>query len=301
MACRSRPRPTSTVGRPALRVAHRPKALPTHYSSHGGNIARCDRPDSEKPSTALGEACVITNPRSTFLCSLRGDLDLVVLMALRKEPQRRYDSVAQFSDDIRRYLEGLPVLAHKETLSYLATKFVRRNKVGVAAAAAIVLALLIGIIATAWQAKRAIEHRRSPRTRSPCWNGTAREWSARRLRRSMISSSTSSPSSQVSWTSPNPQKKNVSYHRGGARRGQPPGRRELADQPEILAAVQFTLGNSYAAQGKLDLAAQHMQTSLEIRRRVLGPDHPDTAQSMVGLAEQYVYPGKIRGSRNVVA
>src|SRR5207237_6247781 len=87
--------------------------------------------------------------------SLRGDLDNIVLKALRKEPQRRYASVEQFSEDIRRHLEGLPVIACKDTLSYRTSKFVQRNKIGVAAAAIILITLIGGIIATAWEAHRA--------------------------------------------------------------------------------------------------------------------------------------------------
>src|SRR6266568_1726774 len=55
--------------------------------------------------------------------SLRGDLDNIVLKALRKEPQRRYASVEQFSEDIRRHLEGLPVIARKDTVAYRTSKF----------------------------------------------------------------------------------------------------------------------------------------------------------------------------------
>jgi eukaryotic-like serine/threonine-protein kinase len=86
---------------------------------------------------------------------LRGDLDNIVLMALRKEPERRYQSVEQFSEDIRRYLEALPVRARKDTLSYRSAKFVRRNTMATAAAALIFLTLIGGIIATTWQAHRA--------------------------------------------------------------------------------------------------------------------------------------------------
>ena len=83
---------------------------------------------------------------------LAGDLDNIVLMSMRKEPTRRYSSVGQFSEDVRRHLEGLPVVARKATLSYRGTKFIRRNKVAVAAAAVILLTLLIGITATGWEA-----------------------------------------------------------------------------------------------------------------------------------------------------
>jgi serine/threonine-protein kinase len=74
---------------------------------------------------------------------LRGDLDNIVMMALRKEPQRRYGSVEALSEDIRRYLEGLPVEAHKPTAWYRGSKFVRRHALGVAAAAAFVV-LVVG-------------------------------------------------------------------------------------------------------------------------------------------------------------
>src|SRR6202171_92880 len=82
---------------------------------------------------------------------LAGDLDNIVLMSMRKEPHRRYSSVGQFSEDIRRHLEGLPVVARKATLSYRAAKFVRRNTVAVAAAAVISLILIAGVAATGWE------------------------------------------------------------------------------------------------------------------------------------------------------
>jgi eukaryotic-like serine/threonine-protein kinase len=89
---------------------------------------------------------------------LSGDLDMIVMMALRKEPERRYNSVEQFSEDIRRHLEGLPVLAAKNTFGYQARKFIARHKVGFAAGVLVALALLGG----GWQAYRArIERHRA--------------------------------------------------------------------------------------------------------------------------------------------
>lgn len=61
---------------------------------------------------------------------LRGDLDNIILMALRKEPQRRYSSVERFAEDIRRHLENLPVIARKDTARYRAWKFIVRYKTG---------------------------------------------------------------------------------------------------------------------------------------------------------------------------
>jgi serine/threonine protein kinase/tetratricopeptide (TPR) repeat protein len=90
---------------------------------------------------------------------LAGDLDNILLKALRKEPGRRYVSVEQFAEDIRRHLEGLPVLARKDTIRYRTLKFVERNKAGVAAGALVALSLVGGMVATAWQAHIARQER----------------------------------------------------------------------------------------------------------------------------------------------
>ena len=68
---------------------------------------------------------------STTRRELRGDLENILLMALRKEPARRYASAEQFSEDLRRYLEGYPIVARQDTWSYRTSKFVRRNKAAV--------------------------------------------------------------------------------------------------------------------------------------------------------------------------
>ncbi len=96
---------------------------------------------------------------------LEGDLDNILLKALRKEPSRRYASVEQFAEDIQRHLDGRPVLARKDTIRYRTVKFVKRNKIGVAAAALIVLSLVGGILATARQAHIARMERRKAEQR----------------------------------------------------------------------------------------------------------------------------------------
>ncbi|MEP6923258.1 MAG: protein kinase [Pyrinomonadaceae bacterium] len=96
-----------------------------------------------------------TNPQKINLSSnsLRGDLDNIVLKALRKEPERRYSSAENLSEDIRRHLEGLPVTARPNTFSYRAEKFVKRNSLAVVAGALILLAILGGVATTLWQAR----------------------------------------------------------------------------------------------------------------------------------------------------
>jgi eukaryotic-like serine/threonine-protein kinase len=125
--------------------------------------------DPERPSTAITAATRIdplANDAETkrertvrnidvarLKKTLRGDLDNIVLMALRKDPARRYASAEQFSEDIRRYLAHEPVIAHADSLAYRANKFVRRNRWSVAFASIAVVGLIGGITATTYQAK----------------------------------------------------------------------------------------------------------------------------------------------------
>ena len=90
---------------------------------------------------------------------LAGDLDNILLMALRKEPERRYASVQEFSEDLRRHLEGLPVLARSDNLSYRTGKFIVRHKAGVAALLIVALTLVSATIVTGWQAHVARQER----------------------------------------------------------------------------------------------------------------------------------------------
>lgn len=130
--------------------------------------------EPERPSAALADsgmrnaelkknsiAEARTNPHSEIRNPklLRGDLDNIILMALRKDPVRRYLSVDQFSEDLRRHLEGLPVSARADTFRYRAGKFVQRNKVASLAATLVVLTLGAGLTATLYQARRAERQR----------------------------------------------------------------------------------------------------------------------------------------------
>lgn len=89
---------------------------------------------------------------SVSLSQLKGDLDNIILKTLRKEPNRRYQSVQDLSDDISNYLNGLPVKARPNTIFYRASKFYLRNKTASVIGLFLVLSLIAGIIATTWQA-----------------------------------------------------------------------------------------------------------------------------------------------------
>ena len=84
---------------------------------------------------------------------LRGDLDNIVLKAMQKDPSRRYSSVVGLSDDIRRHLEGLPIVARPDTPIYRTTKFVRRHWIGVSATVAVVVSLAIGAVVAVHEAR----------------------------------------------------------------------------------------------------------------------------------------------------
>jgi len=101
---------------------------------------------------------VPSNVSSTMSHELKGDLDDILLMALRIEPERRYGSVEQLANDLRNYLAGLPVMAHGNALRYRAGKFIRRHKVELAAAAMVLLSMVAGIVVSVHEARVAQRH-----------------------------------------------------------------------------------------------------------------------------------------------
>ena len=107
--------------------------------------------DPQPPSSVAG-----TRPAAS---ELRGDVDTIVLKALRKEPERRYLSALELAEDVRRHLEGKPVRARPDTWRYRTSKFVGRHRTAVAATALMVVALLGGLAATARQARIAERER----------------------------------------------------------------------------------------------------------------------------------------------
>jgi serine/threonine protein kinase len=156
-----------------LLTGHRP------YRSAGQSLLEMERlvceTDPEKPSAAIswieekasgdGDARTAITAESVssqrglhpaeLQRRLRGDLDTIVMTALRKEPERRYASVQEFSQDIERYLAGLPVRARKPTASYRAGKILRRHKESVAA---VVIVFALVALVVAWEANRRSRH-----------------------------------------------------------------------------------------------------------------------------------------------
>ena len=122
--------------------------------------------EPKKPSIAAGELTQSIGPSGNHKVPfpgskartrkrLQGDIDTIVLMALRKDPHRRYQSVEQFSEDIRRHLESLPVSAQDDSIGYRVAKFAHRHRTGMAAGLMIALMMIAGVIATSFEAHRA--------------------------------------------------------------------------------------------------------------------------------------------------
>ena len=127
----------------------KPHALDTYTPVEVERVVCREEP--RKPSYAAGTPA--------WRKRLSGDLDNIVLMAMRKEPERRYASVDHLSEDLRRHLAGLPVSAREDTVRYRAGKFLKRHRAGVAAAVFIALSLMGGAAAALWEAHRAQEAR----------------------------------------------------------------------------------------------------------------------------------------------
>ncbi|MEW6366294.1 MAG: serine/threonine-protein kinase [Acidobacteriota bacterium] len=209
---------------------------------------------------------------------LEGDLDNIVLMAMRKEPRRRYATVEQFSDDLRRHQVGLPVIAREDTFRYRAGKFVLRHKVGVAAAGLVLLSLVGGIVATAWQARIAASERDRTRVEAQ----KAEQINA--FVQDMLSSA-----------DPRYRGKDVTVAEvldEAAQRA----KTELRGQPEIQAAVRTTIGLTYMSLGLYEQAERQLRDALDARMTLFGRENGDTAMSMNNLGMLLESKGDVAGA-----
>ena len=196
---------------------------------------------------------------------LRGDLDNIVMMALRKEPRRRYASVEQLSEDITRHLKNRPVIARPDTRGYRVVKFVQRNKAWVAVAAVIFMILTGGIAATSWQAHVA----RTERAKAARVNAFLQE---------MVGYSGVSPGT------PNHKAHDATVAEmldDAAQRVET----ELAGQPEVKAEMLGTIGGTYMTQAKYELGRRYLGEAYDLDVKLYGPDARQTAAVMHLLAD----------------
>jgi serine/threonine-protein kinase len=245
-----------------LLTALRPHQIET-YSPLEIERAICDT-EATRPSEAVRQQA---DAPAKLVRQLAGDLDNIVMMALRKEPERRYRSVEQFSEDLRRYLSGLPITARPDTFVYRAGKFVRRNRVAVVAATLIVLSLLGGIIATTYSARQA----RAERDRANQAAATAQT-----VTRSFIS--------VFEFADPGNAKGNAITARELLDQGAEKVVRDLKDQPVVQAKLMHTIGGLFESIGVYDRAQELMEEALKVRRQTLGAEHIDVAESLHHLA-----------------
>ncbi len=200
--------------------------------------------------------------------SLRGDLDNIVLMALRKEPNRRYASVEQFSEDLRRHLEGLPVRARKDTMRYRVEKFIQRNKVAVAVASLITL-LVIGFLFTTLVQSTRI---RRERDRAEAERAKAEKVSGFLVDLFKVND-------------PSESRGNTVTAREILDKGTEKIRTDLKDQPETQAKLLDTVGQVYYSLGLFERSASLLEEALTLRRKIYGNEHPEVARTITNLVQ----------------
>jgi eukaryotic-like serine/threonine-protein kinase len=208
---------------------------------------------------------------------LSGDLDKIVAMAMRKEPERRYSSVEQFSADIERYRQRLPVLASSDSWSYRAAKFTRRHRAGVGLAAAFLALLISFSVTTLMQAKR-VAHERDVAEMQRAAAESERTRAEAVLQFLVDSFRLADPSRARG--------KNITAKEildTGARRVS----NELRGQPGLQATLMDTIGTVYLGLGELDQAQPLIEQALSIRQEALGPDSLDVARSLFSLNRIY--------------
>ena len=244
-------------------IATEQPALPSTAVTDGpaGGSADADAPDT----AAIGASRSSTASRVRR--ELTGDLDNIVLMSLRKEPERRYPGVQQLADDVRRYLDGRPVLAQPDTWSYRTTKFVARHRVGVSMAAAASVALVIFTGVMTWQRNRALD----AEARAASEATTSRQVS------DFLVGLFREADPFVNQGEPLTAR--LLLDQGADRIAS-----ELRGQPEVQAALMGTMSQAYVGLRVPDRAVELAQGSLDLARRVYGEEHPEVATSMVALA-----------------
>ena len=238
--------------RPALRAVDR-QAAPRPIARAGPSSpeelrrAICER-EPLRPSVAVtrdaGPAAddVLAKSAERLSRRLHGDLDAIVLQALEKDPERRYGSVEQLSDDLRRYLEGLPVCARRSTFAYRAGKYLRRNARQVAVAAVVAVAL------AGFLADREVQQRRTARA-------LAR---AERVSDFLVELFKVSDPGEARGNSVTARE----VLDDGARRI----RSELGDEPRVRAALLQTMGTVYRNLGLYDAARPLLDEAVALRR-----------------------------------
>ena len=193
---------------------------------------------------------------------IRGDLDTVVLKALAKDPAHRYVSASALADDLSRVLDGFPVVARRPTLGHRVGSFVRRHPVGVGLSSVAVLALLLGLAGTTWQARVAARERDRAQVEA-AKAGEIRDYVLGLF-------AVANPDSARGRTVTARELLDIGAERVAA---------ELADQPLVRAEMELTIALLYRRIGLFDEARPHLDAAVALREDHLGPGHPETAMA----------------------
>ena len=232
----------------------------------------------DPPSAAVLQRSSSSESRKTGR-ALRGDLDTITLMALRKEPERRYGSVQELSDDLHRYLRGLPINARRDSMLYRLGRFGSRYRWGLAAACLLLVSMLAGITATSWQARRA----QAQAARAETEQAKAENLSA------FFENILMSPSTQwLSKIGKGPQVTMAEVLEIASQRADA----ELASQPETHAEVLDTIGQSLQGMGLYDQARDNAARAVAIADAKLPSTHHLRADAYYHLAQAHHLKGE---------
>jgi hypothetical protein len=191
---------------------------------------------------------------------LRGDLDTILLKALKKEPNERYASAAAFADDLDRYLRGDPVVARPDSAGYRLRKFAVKHRIAVGAAVAVVLALAAGLAVASWQLRVArVEKRRAEEVK---------EFVASIFR-----------SADPYFTGEQQMKASQLLTLAKERID-----REMASQPESSVELLAIVGEAQANLEEYDAARETLQAALDLSARKLPDGNIHTSKARAQLA-----------------
>jgi serine/threonine-protein kinase len=195
--------------------------------------------------------------------ALAGDLDTIVQVALRKEPERRYATAAAMADDVDRYLRGLPIGARPDTIGYRTRKFVERHRAPVVAAVAVVAALIAVTVVSVVQSRRV----QAEAARTALERDKALE--VRGFLLEMFGASAADQAVGDSVTV-----RSLLDRQAGQLE------RAFAGREAIKADMLDVLADGYDRLGLYAPAESLATEALALRRRLLPPDHPDIATSL---------------------
>jgi len=219
----------------------------------------------------------------------RGDIETLVSKALEKDKTRRYASAADLGADIQRYLNDEPIIARPPSAGYQLQKFARRHRGLMAGMAAVFVVLLAGVAVSTWMAVRA--NRAGQAALKERDRATAAEASAKAvsdfLQNDLLAQASASAQARPG-TKPDPDLKvRTALDRAAAGIA-----RKFDKQPLVEASIRQTIGNTYLDLGVYPEAQKQIERSLELRRRLLGEEHPDTLAALKALGLLFRQQGK---------